>query len=112
MLKCHSPPPTCKHASLAELIWSSPYYTPPDLRSLQYFGRGLNRQQAEALQETQSALILTFAYPKDQVWDGLRSAVGLKRGGVQYLEGVSDGTFPHSPIPALAQPVGTQWNFY
>jgi uncharacterized protein YegJ (DUF2314 family) len=52
-------------------------YTPPDLKSLQYFGRGLSRPQAEALQETKLVLILDFAYPKDHVWDGLRSAVEL-----------------------------------
>lgn len=52
-------------------------YAPPDLESLQYFGRGLNREQAEALQDTESVLIVDFAYPNDHVWDGLRSALEL-----------------------------------
>ena len=49
-------------------------YVPPDLKSLGYFGRGLTREQAEALQESKQALILDFAHPKKEVWSGIRTA--------------------------------------
>jgi uncharacterized protein YegJ (DUF2314 family) len=49
-------------------------YAPPSLESLQYFGRGISRQQAQALQESEEAFILEFAHPKENVWTGLRSA--------------------------------------
>jgi uncharacterized protein YegJ (DUF2314 family) len=52
-------------------------YRPPDLKSLQYFGRGLSREQAEALQSTETVLVLDFDYSKDHVWDGMRAAVEL-----------------------------------
>lgn len=52
-------------------------YPLPDLEYLQYFGRGVSREQAEALQKTEVVLILDFAHSNDHVWDGLRSAVEL-----------------------------------
>lgn len=52
-------------------------YAPPDLESLRYFGRGLSRDQAEALQDSEAVLILDWAYSQDHVWTGLRSAVEL-----------------------------------
>jgi uncharacterized protein YegJ (DUF2314 family) len=52
-------------------------YAPPELDSLQYFGRGLSRDQAEALQETRSVLVLDFAYSAEHRWNGLRSALEL-----------------------------------
>lgn len=52
-------------------------YAPPDLDSLRYFGRGLSREQSLALQDSETALILDFGYPKDHVWEGLRSALEL-----------------------------------
>jgi hypothetical protein len=39
-------------------------YAPPDLESLRYFGRGLTREQSEALQQSRKVLILDFAYSK------------------------------------------------
>jgi uncharacterized protein YegJ (DUF2314 family) len=52
-------------------------YAPPDLQSLQYFGRGLSRDQAESLQNTKSALVLNFGYSQEHVWSGLRSSAEL-----------------------------------
>jgi uncharacterized protein YegJ (DUF2314 family) len=52
-------------------------YAPPDLESLRYFGRGLSREQALALQDTQQAMILDFSHSKEHVWTGLRSATQL-----------------------------------
>lgn len=52
-------------------------YAPPDLNSLQHFGRGLSREQAVALRDSKTALLLDFAYSKKHVWDGLRSALSL-----------------------------------
>jgi uncharacterized protein YegJ (DUF2314 family) len=52
-------------------------YSPPDLESLQRFGRGLSREQAVALQDSQTALLLDFGYSKKHVWDGLRAALSL-----------------------------------
>jgi uncharacterized protein YegJ (DUF2314 family) len=49
-------------------------YLPPDLRSLQYFGHGIGRSDAEALQNSQQALILTFGHSKTNVWEALRVA--------------------------------------
>lgn len=66
---------------LAARIESDPKteYAPPDMQSLQYFGRGLTREQAEALQDTKAVLILDFAYPAEGAWDSLRSALALTR---------------------------------
>ena len=38
-------------------------YAPPDMESIGYFGRGLSREQALAVQDSQQALIVDFAYP-------------------------------------------------
>jgi uncharacterized protein YegJ (DUF2314 family) len=62
-------------------------YAPPTLQSLHYFGRGLTAEQAQALQQTDDALILEFGYPKEHIWDGLRSAVEL----VYALASVTNG---------------------
>lgn len=52
-------------------------YAPPDMKSLEYFGRGITREQALALQNSRVALILTFAHPKQHVWIALRLANSL-----------------------------------
>lgn len=52
-------------------------YAPPGMEMLQRFGRGIGREQAEALQNTEQAIILDFAHPKEHVWEGLRSASEL-----------------------------------
>lgn len=41
-------------------------YRAPDMESLQRFGRGITREQAEALQKADKALILDFAHPSQQ----------------------------------------------
>lgn len=52
-------------------------YRPPDLQSLQYFGRGLSRKQAEDLQGSKQALVLDFVHPKKRILDVLRTASQL-----------------------------------
>jgi uncharacterized protein YegJ (DUF2314 family) len=52
-------------------------YAPPDLESLKYFGRGLDRKQALALQECREAYIVEFAYPKASRWTELKAALKL-----------------------------------
>jgi len=49
-------------------------YAPPDLDSLKYTGAGLTSEQEQALQRADKALILSFAHPKEHVWDALRTA--------------------------------------
>jgi uncharacterized protein YegJ (DUF2314 family) len=52
-------------------------YAPPDLDSLRYCGRGLSKEQAEALQGTRMVLLLDFAYSQEHVWEGMRAALQL-----------------------------------
>jgi len=52
-------------------------YPPPDLPSLKYFGRGLNTNQATALQASREVLILDFVHSTRVVWDALRTANDL-----------------------------------
>jgi len=67
-------------------------YAPPNLEALQYVGRGISRQQMEALQKSKEVLILEFAHPKDKVWDVLCAAdslvedVARKSGGLVWDE--------------------------
>lgn len=52
-------------------------YAPPAPDVLQRFAHGLTSAQADALQKTQSALILDFAYSQEDVWSALRAALDL-----------------------------------
>lgn len=52
-------------------------YAPPDLQAIQYFGRGLSREQAEAVQLSRLALVLEFARPVDTTFASLRAADSL-----------------------------------
>ncbi len=52
-------------------------YRPPDLQMVLRFGRGLTRDQAEALQRTERALILDFAHPASVSTSALRAALQL-----------------------------------
>ncbi|MGQ0602580.1 MAG: DUF2314 domain-containing protein [Anaerolineales bacterium] len=52
-------------------------YTPPDLDSLRYLSRGLDHNQAYALQNSEQALVLDFGCPKEMAWDGLKTASQL-----------------------------------
>lgn len=67
-------------------------YAPPDLESLQYSGKGLSREQTQALQKSREAFILEFAHPKEDVWAALRTAnevvgeLATKAGGFVWDE--------------------------
>jgi uncharacterized protein YegJ (DUF2314 family) len=67
-------------------------YAPPDMKSLGYFGRGLTREQAQALQKSAQAYILDFGHPGAEVWPGLRTAceiaeaVARETGGLLWDE--------------------------
>jgi hypothetical protein len=63
-------------------------YTPPALDSLRYFGRGLSREQAVALQDSKSALVLRFSHPKSHVWSGMRSALRLTEALARRTDGL------------------------
>jgi uncharacterized protein YegJ (DUF2314 family) len=63
-------------------------YRPPSLESLKYFGRGLSREQGLALQGSQQALLLDFAYSKEHVWDGMRLALELTGALTQQTGGL------------------------
>lgn len=52
-------------------------YAPPGMASLGYFGRGLSKVQAQALQGSTKALQLNFAHPTKHAMEGLRAAYGL-----------------------------------
>jgi uncharacterized protein YegJ (DUF2314 family) len=52
-------------------------YPAPDLKALQYFGRGLSRQQALALQKSEQALVMDFGHSKAHVWSGLKAATEI-----------------------------------
>lgn len=67
-------------------------YRPTDMNSLQYFGRGLSKEQAQALQTSAQALILDFVHPKKRVWEALANAnklveqIARKTGGLIWDE--------------------------
>lgn len=63
-------------------------YAPPDMQSLQYFGRGLSREQAEGLQGSQKALILEFGHSKQHVWEGLKVACELASALARETDGL------------------------
>ena len=75
-------------------------YTPPDPESLKYLGRGLSQEQAMALQGSQQALLLSFGYSKQHVWDGMRSALeltsalGRQTGGILWDEETREAFTP------------------
>lgn len=79
-------------------------YAPPEAESMQYFGRGLSREQTTALQETQAVLILDFAYSQEHVWSGLRSASGL----VHELATATDGLIWDETTREVFTPVAWQ----
>jgi uncharacterized protein YegJ (DUF2314 family) len=56
--------------------------------SLQYFGRGLTREQSEALQSTQQAAILNFAHDRRHVWTAMKSALELMHALAEATGGV------------------------
>ncbi|WP_343728170.1 DUF2314 domain-containing protein [Duganella sp.] len=52
-------------------------YPPPSVRMIEYFGRGLSKAQAEALQLAQTALVLEFRAPASPTYAALRAADSL-----------------------------------
>jgi len=52
-------------------------YPPMDMESLQYFGYGLSREQAQLFQSSQQALILNFVYPNKYAFSALQKATEL-----------------------------------
>ncbi len=71
-------------------------YAPPGLGALQYFGRGLTKDQADQLQACQQAYIMDFVFPSKDVWKSLRSAteiagaMGAGTGGLIWDEGTRE----------------------
>lgn len=49
----------------------------PSLAMLKFSGRGLSQEQAQAVQQSQQALVLSFGHPKKDVWRALRLASEL-----------------------------------
>ncbi len=52
-------------------------YPPPDLNALQYFGRGLSRQQALAVQKSEQAMVMNFGHSRRHVWSALKAATEI-----------------------------------
>jgi uncharacterized protein YegJ (DUF2314 family) len=67
-------------------------YPPPSADFLQYFGRGVSPVQINTLYKAKEAFIMEFAHPKENVWDGLKTADQLteemarKTGGLIWDE--------------------------
>ena len=68
--------PVTRRTVAARMITDGAFTAPP-MESLQYFGRGISQQQAEAVQLSKSFLAIDFAYPRQHVWNGMRSALEL-----------------------------------
>ena len=49
-------------------------YPIPDLSYLSYFGRGLDKQQADSIQEAKHAVLIDISYPKKMSYSLLKSA--------------------------------------
>lgn len=92
--KPEAPPGLTVSADIVEDVPAG--YAPPDLDSLQYFGHGLSREQAQALQQSTSALVLDFTHPSARVWEGLRTAnelveaIARETGGLVWDEGTRE----------------------
>lgn len=63
-------------------------YLPPDLEGLRYAGRGLDEAQAEALQQSDQALRLLFAYGSEHRWSGMREALRLTSALARRTDGL------------------------
>lgn len=63
-------------------------YAPPGRDLLHRFGYGLSRDEASALQQTKSVLILDWSYSKKYVWSGMRSALTLTESLARSTGGV------------------------
>lgn len=63
-------------------------YAPPTPQVLQYFARGLSKEQAAALQSSPQALVLYFGHPKREVWRGLQGADALLEQLARDMQGL------------------------
>jgi uncharacterized protein YegJ (DUF2314 family) len=63
-------------------------YAPPSRESLEQLGHGLSPEQIEELQKVTQAVALDFAYSKEHVWDGMRSALELTAALARETDGV------------------------
>ncbi|HXC39301.1 MAG TPA: DUF2314 domain-containing protein [Burkholderiales bacterium] len=63
-------------------------YAPPGMANLQYSGRGLSLQQAKALQNSKTALILGFTHSKTKVWTVLAAANRLAEQVARETDGL------------------------
>jgi uncharacterized protein YegJ (DUF2314 family) len=63
-------------------------FAPPDLQALRYFGRGLDRDQAEGLQRSEVAYALEFAHPSKDLAKALAAANKLAFGVARATGGL------------------------
>jgi uncharacterized protein YegJ (DUF2314 family) len=75
-------------------------YAPPSIEALRYSGHGLSAEQAQALQQSTSAFVMTFAHPKAHVWTALHNAdtvveeVARRTGGIVWDEETREAFSP------------------
>ncbi|MEL7535862.1 MAG: DUF2314 domain-containing protein [Pseudomonadota bacterium] len=70
-------PPSQPTLSLSLIDDAQRSYAPPDLESISYFGRGLSRAQALAVQKADQALLVNFAYPAQMTAAEFPNALAL-----------------------------------
>ena len=63
-------------------------YKAPSLDSLQYFGRGISKEQAEQLQTCQQVYLVDFLYLSTDVWKASKSATELAGALGQEMNGL------------------------
>ncbi|TDM08466.1 MAG: hypothetical protein C4K60_03185 [Ideonella sp. MAG2] len=67
-------------APLLRAVWepqADKNFRPPSLNQLQYFGRGLSREQAQALSGSKQALIVEFQVPRQENLAAMQAALTL-----------------------------------
>jgi uncharacterized protein YegJ (DUF2314 family) len=75
-------------------------YAPPSIKALKYSGYGLSADQAQSLQKSTSAFVMTFAHPKEYVWTALHNAdaiveeVARQTGGTVWDEETREAFSP------------------
>lgn len=60
----------------------------PSLAMLKFSGRGLSDAQAQAVQQSEQALVLSFGHPKKDVWRALRMASELVENTARATDGL------------------------
>ncbi len=116
-----------KPVLLAHALTDLSQYRPPDLEALGYFGRGLSKDQAAAVQKSPEVFILQFDYPTSDVWKYLRSAtmiageLGLETNGLIWDEQTREIFTPdfwngrrvgHWPDTGSAPPLSYQFTYH